>query len=180
MMDSPNESIMNLVEDIVSSEPLTARNNLLPIHGNPNSSCSHGVDNILSTISDNGFQGNFSGSSFTASVAPAQTFGVRSPESERLLANHFQRPDQHHLWSALRCILLSDWYNRGVPEPEMTHGRSTYHQFLEPFAGGTGYACLFDRCVYKVDRQDRALAHIRTHIHHRPYVCGGQCEKTDW
>jgi len=154
------------------------------IHGDPDSapmsSCPHGVDGLLSPIMDNGLQNNFNGSSFTASVAPAQTFGVTSPESEYLLANHFQRPDQHHLWSALRCILLSDWYNRGMLELKMIHGRSTYHQFLEPLAGGTSYACLFDRCGYTNNRQDRALAHIRKHVHHRPYVCGGQCEKSDW
>jgi len=175
-IDTQSQSSLNSTYDYQIRRPayeaIDASNNLLPIHGTPNSA---------PAIMYNGLQGNFNGSSFTASVAPAQTLGVTSPESEHLLANHFQRPDQHHLWSALQCILISEWYNGGTQEPATIHGRwSTYHQFLEPVAGETSYICLFDGCVYISDREDRALAHIRAHVHHRPYVCGGQCQKSNW
>lgn len=184
MTNSPIESVMSFVEDSVSSEPFNPLDNLLPFLSTPNSapgpSCPHSLDGSLSTIKDDGLQSNFDGSSFTTSVAPAQTLGVTSPESADLLATHFQRPDQRRLQSALRCILISDWYNRGNVEPKTTHRRSTYHQFLKPLAGTSNYACLFDGCVYTTNRQDRAIAHIRAHVHHRPFVCGGKCKKRNW
>ncbi|PVG02061.1 hypothetical protein CPB86DRAFT_35984 [Serendipita vermifera] len=51
--------------------------------------------------------------------------------------------------------------------------RSLLVQFLDNQRGTL--RCLFDGCKKKFSRQDRAITHIRVHLAHRPFVCGGQC-----
>lgn len=36
-------------------------------------------------------------------------------------------------------------------------------------------------CEHQVQRKDRILRHVKdTHLHYRPFVCGGKCGKVVW
>jgi hypothetical protein len=98
------------------------------------------------------------------------------PAENTNLTTAFTKPDQVALRSLLDDILASNWLNTHAPEPKDEKNRSLLLGFLaHEGAGGGTYRCLFDGCNKLLDRQDRALGHIRMHVHHRPFGCNGVC-----
>lgn len=92
-------------------------------------------------------------------------------------SGYFLQPDQQHLRHLLDTILMSDWLLSNDFDLE-GRCRSLLVQFLDNQRGTL--RCLFDGCKKKFSRQDRAITHIRVHLAHRPFVCGGQCGNNYW
>lgn len=91
-----------------------------------------------------------------------------------VLAAALTGPEESHLRSLLHEIVKSDWFRSNKFEPKTEKGRSVFLSFLASDAAGA-YRCLFKECSKNLDRQDRALGHIRMHLGHRPHACGGKC-----
>ncbi|KIM27208.1 hypothetical protein M408DRAFT_330129, partial [Serendipita vermifera MAFF 305830] len=89
-------------------------------------------------------------------------------------ATAFTGPEESHLRSLLHEIVKSDWFCSNKFEPKTEKGRSILLSFLASDAAGA-YRCLFKECSKNLDRQDRALGHIRMHLGHRPHACDGKC-----
>jgi hypothetical protein len=45
---------------------------------------------------------------------------------------------------------------------------------------GNERICTVADCGQRFKRRDRSRDHIRVHLDHRPYTCGGQCGKPGW
>ncbi|CCA73426.1 hypothetical protein PIIN_07380 [Serendipita indica DSM 11827] len=74
------------------------------------------------------------------------------------------------------CICISSqWLRNHEHEPRDGCGRSIFLLFLAPTGAGAFQKCLFHGCHGIYGRQDRALAHIRSHFEHRPFACLGEC-----
>ncbi|KAG8849521.1 hypothetical protein FRB91_009810 [Serendipita sp. 411] len=63
------------------------------------------------------------------------------------------------------------WRAADTMEPMDSNGRSIYLKFLISEDGF--YQCLL--CHKKLDRQDRAIGHIRGHFNHQPFRWDGTC-----
>jgi len=92
---------------------------------------------------------------------------------------YFLDPGQNDLRILLNRILASSWFQKNEKEPEHDMKRSILSPFLQRSERGNSYKCRFDFCSKSFDRQDRALGHVRMHIGHRPFQCGGRCGASD-
>jgi len=113
-----------------------------------------------------------------AECANTNTAMSQGTESTNLAAV-FRRPSDLALRALLDEILASPWYKTHQLEPMKEKGKSVLIAFLEHEGTGGAYRCLFDTCTKRLDRQDRALGHIRMHLAHRPFVCNSQCGVPD-
>jgi hypothetical protein len=89
---------------------------------------------------------------------------------------------QQKEWIA--SIRSSPWFRNNQSEPEDSPGQSIFLRFLGRASESGTYVCLFRGCG-KVcnrtfDRRDRALGHVRQHLNHRPFWCGGRCFNANW
>lgn len=93
----------------------------------------------------------------------------------------FRKADQRELRKILDTSLSSEWLATDGMEPTCGK-RSILSRFLSSRSSSTEHIrCLFDQCKYdKFDRLDRAVAHIRVHLGHRPFVCNGECTSRKW
>lgn len=114
----------------------------------------------------------------TARVPPHR---VRRNVDESAYRHFFRGTDQQELRRALDEILNSEWLALDRPEPTCGK-RSVLSQLLSSRSCSTDYIrCLFDGCKYdRFDRLDRAVAHVRVHLGHRPFVCKGDCVSRKW
>jgi len=81
-----------------------------------------------------------------------------------------------------------DWLMRQAFEPDMPHnGRSIFFRWLNETVEGKNWICSVplngegtwcDHDPFK--RPDRAIAHVRWHLKHTPFACGGQCRNEGW
>lgn len=75
-------------------------------------------------------------------------------------------PHQEHLRKAVCDIMTTNWWRQNEPEPEGVFGI-----FIDIIAHQQ-YQCVF--CLMLNSRMDRAIAHCRKHLHHRPFYCNGE------
>jgi hypothetical protein len=101
------------------------------------------------------------------------------PQLAHLLDN-FSKPEQEDLRSLLVDCLSSDWLRCQEPEPTFRPKQSVLLRFLSHPTPRSNFRCLFDGCMKKFDRRDRAVGHIRTHLEHKPFLCDGQCKIVGW
>jgi hypothetical protein len=111
---------------------------------------------------------------FEALLASLCQFMPPSAECANL-TTAFRQPEQFHLRALLDSILTSPWLATHGVEPKDEKNRSILLGFLAHESTGGTYRCLFEGCNKSLDRQDRALGHIRMHVGHRPHACGGIC-----
>jgi hypothetical protein len=93
---------------------------------------------------------------------------------------YFLSPAQKDLRNLLNLVLTSGWFQNNEKEPEHGSKRSILSPFLQRSETGNSYKCRFDFCTKSFDRQDRALGHVRMHLGHRPFQCGGRCGALEW
>jgi hypothetical protein len=93
---------------------------------------------------------------------------------------YFLHPAQKDLRQLLTRVVTSSWFQNNEKEPEIGSKRSILSPFLQRSERGNSYRCLFDFCTKSFDRQDRALGHVRMHLGHRPFQCGGRCGASEW
>ncbi|KAG8750130.1 hypothetical protein FRC14_000794 [Serendipita sp. 396] len=104
-------------------------------------------------------------STMSSSMIPSMTSSMSSSTSSDLTSsNHLLASEYKRVWS-------ETWRTADRMEPTDSNGRSTYLKFLS--SEGGFYQCLV--CPKKLDRQDRAIGHIRSHFNHRPFRCDGKC-----
>lgn len=82
-------------------------------------------------------------------------------EKAKILDKLYPSDDQYR--QALRGVLQSLWYQKGTLEPQ-----GELSDFIAR-RGQRNFACTSCHREYK--RADRAIAHFRTHIEHRPFKC---------
>jgi hypothetical protein len=83
----------------------------------------------------------------------------------RLISSLQSQPEHEQLCGHLKTILTSPWRINNEAEPEGVFSpfitKVSQHQFQ----------CVF--CSQEHSRSDRAVAHCRKHINHRPFSCHG-------
>ena len=104
----------------------------------------------------------------------------------------------HERWeidsAMFEALKKEDWYTNNEVEPDCAwNGKSILTQWLNEVEkeGSKHLEC----CVPLVDvdgaiywcrkifpRLDRAIAHVRNHLEHKPFVCGGypNCKQEGW
>lgn len=75
-------------------------------------------------------------------------------------------PYQESLRKLLRDMMEAKWWRQNQPEPE-----GVFTPFIETVAHHQ-YDCIF--CDTSNSRMDRAVAHCRKHLRHRPFYCNGE------
>lgn len=87
-------------------------------------------------------------------------------DNEDFIGRCFPLPDQEHLRTALRKILAELWWYNNRAEPEHAFDALVWKDEEGNFV------CMICPRIYT--RADRATAHIRKHLDHRPFVCNGE------
>ncbi len=101
----------------------------------------------------------------------------------------------HECWEVDRAMFEAlkreGWYINNEVEPDTWNGKSILTQWLNEVEkdGSKHLEC----CVPLVDqagywcrktflRLDRAITHVRNHLEHKPFVCGGypSCKQEGW
>ena len=91
----------------------------------------------------------------------------------------------------LEALKKENWYINQEVEPNAWNGKSIFLQWLDKFEldGRKYWKCCvpLDQpeiwCDHKPFlRVDRAITHIRAHLAHKPYPCGGRpnCKQEGW
>ncbi|PVF92895.1 hypothetical protein CPB86DRAFT_145931 [Serendipita vermifera] len=108
----------------------------------------------------------------SASTSPTQDDSPHVPATliETQPVNSFSQQDQ-----LVDQIRASSWFRNNQSEPEDLPGQSIYLRFLKRISDAGTYLCLYRGCNRTFDRRDRALGHVRQHLNHRPFFCGGKC-----
>ena len=107
----------------------------------------------------------------TANIAPlpAATWDmVRWENAKEILSSRIVagETDSHSVDNDLQSFISKD------------EGPSRYYQCMVPIYDSQGGLV---HCGHQVQRKDRILRHVRdTHLHYRPYACGGRCGTGDW
>lgn len=101
----------------------------------------------------------------------------------------------HECWEIDRALFEAlkreDWYINKEVEPDTWNGKSILTQWLNEVEkdGSKHLECcvpIVDRadhwCRKPFPRLDRAIAHVRNHLGHKPYECGGypNCKQEGW
>lgn len=92
--------------------------------------------------------------------------------------------------TSFEALKNEDWYINNEVEPNLWNGRSMLIRWLNEFEtdGDKYWECRvpLDRaeswCCEQFKRLNRAIAHVRAHLGHEPYLCGGppNCRREGW
>ena len=101
----------------------------------------------------------------------------------------------HERWeidcAGFEALKRENWYINKKIEPDTWDRKSILTQWLLEIEGGgsKNLECrvpLMDQaghwCHKRFSRPDRAIAHVRTHLGHKPYLCEGypNCKQEGW
>jgi hypothetical protein len=91
------------------------------------------------------------------------------PQSNKLFVEQIlPSVEQEALRELLLGLLKQGWWFRNELEPN-----GSFSPFIEKFEEHR-FKCVFCRQVHS--RSDRAIAHCRKHLDHRPFACPGSCK----
>ncbi|KAG8775031.1 hypothetical protein FRC15_000839, partial [Serendipita sp. 397] len=108
-------------------------------------------------------------STMSSSMIPSMASSMASSMSSSTSSDLTSSKDP--LASEYNRVWSEAWRAADEMEPTDSNGRSAYLKFLS--SEGGFYQCLV--CPKKLDRQDRAIGHVRSHFNHRPFRCDGKC-----
>jgi len=91
---------------------------------------------------------------------------ISNPNLIRKLLGKVSLEQRESLRPKLLEIFESSWWRQNQPEPS-----EAFSAFITALPGRE-YKCLF--CRTSRNRMDRAVAHCRKHLHHRPFYCDGE------